>query len=93
MKPRTRTMHFRQRNTATAIQNQKCAALNKNVHLSSGFVEILDYPFPEYIQLIISSIFDIWDRKQSETLPHTINSHATALRSRDFSFKFSSFPD
>ena len=27
-------IHFRGENTARAIQNQKCAALNKNVHLS-----------------------------------------------------------
>ena len=32
--------------------------------------------------------FVIWDRIQSETLPHVLQFHATALRSRDFSSNF-----
>ena len=50
---RSSCIHFRRENTADDNLNQKCAATNKNVHLSSEYEKILDYPFPEYIQLII----------------------------------------
>ena len=43
MKPRTRTRHFRQQNTARAIQKQKGAAINILVHLWYRLTKILNH--------------------------------------------------
>ena len=47
------SFQIRWENTAGDNLNQKCAGVNKNVHLSSRNVPILEDPLSEYIQLII----------------------------------------